>query len=125
MTDSDGQPLSNQRIERARAGAGVDRDVIRLAIYDAIVGICSQSITKLLADRKPGRWCTDRQDCAFEIADRVMADWLGSAQSLTDVLEAHVQEIKSSYPNTTTVEERAKWRRLFAGLHPSTNHTLS
>ena len=116
LVDSDGRPLSCH-IECARAGAGVERDITRLAVYDVIAGSCSASITKMRAGRKPSLWHTDRQDCIFEIADDIMQDWLESPSdtSLTDILKTHVSKIRSTYPVIITEADRAKWQRLFSG----------
>ena len=120
LADSDGCPLSDGHIGDAHAEAGVDRDVVRLAIYDAVDCACSHSIMSQLAGRETDAWGADVQDAIFRIADNVLADWLalpeGDRDTLADILEAHILEINAASPPAVSEAERERWRRLLARL---------
>lgn len=118
LADSDGCPLSDDHIGDAHAEAGVDRDVVRLAIYDAVDCACAHSIMSQLAGRETDAWGADVQDAIFRIADNVLADWLalpeGDRDTLADILEAHILEINAASPPAVSEAERERWRRLLA-----------
>ena len=118
LVDSDGCPLPDGRIRRAHAEAGVDRHVVRLAIYDAVDCACSNSIMGQLAGKETDGWGTDMQDAVFCIADGILADWLvlseGDRGTLADMLEAHILEINAASPSVASTAERERWKRLLA-----------
>lgn len=118
LADSDGCPLSDGRIRHAHAEAGADRDVVRLAIYDAVDCACSHSIMCQLAGKETDGWGADMQDAIFCIADNVLADWLvlpeGDRGTLADMLEAHIREINAASPSVVSEAERERWKRLLA-----------